>query len=48
MEDKDKNKGRNEAKEEKDSIDKGPQKDEHVNQYGNTDKKTGLGGRAQK
>ncbi|WP_290475317.1 MULTISPECIES: hypothetical protein [unclassified Leeuwenhoekiella] len=28
---------KNDQKEEKDSIDKGPIKDEHVNQYGSTD-----------
>lgn len=35
-------KSRNDKKEKKDSIDKGPQKDKHVNQYGAIDKKTGL------
>lgn len=39
----DKKESRNDKKEEKDSIDKGPQKDKHVNQYGEKDKKTGLG-----
>lgn len=33
----------NDKKEEKDSIDKGPQKDKHINQYGTKDEKRGIG-----
>lgn len=42
MSDKSKN-SKNDKKENKDSIDKGPLKDKHKNQYGNTDDKKKRG-----
>ena len=43
-----KEKSRNDKKENKEAIDKGPHKDDHTNQYRSKDSKTGLAARANK